>query len=289
MRNVTARLHRDRAIGETDPRLFGAFVEHLGRCVYGGIFEPGHPTADSHGFRQDVLALVRELAPTIMRYPGGNFVSGYNWEDGVGPVAQPAAPPRPGLDVDGDQSVRHQRVHRLVPAGRHRADARGQSRHARRRCRTQSGRVLQSSRRHDAVRSAPRAWLGAAARRQILVPRQRDGRSVADGIEDGRRNTAASPTEAAKMMKWVDPTHRAGRLRLIRAQHADLRSLGRHRARAHVRPRRIHLAAHLHQQLRGRHGGLPRQPRSDGQLHRGGRRDRGRRRRAPAARASASC
>ena len=88
MRNVEVRLHRDFAIGTTNPRLFGAFVEHLGRCIYGGIFEPGHPTADAKGFRQDVLALVRELSPTIMRYPGGNFVSGYNWEDGVGPVAE---------------------------------------------------------------------------------------------------------------------------------------------------------------------------------------------------------
>jgi alpha-N-arabinofuranosidase len=79
-------IDRDFAIGDTDPRLFGAFVEHLGRCVYGGIYEPGHPTADERGFRGDVLALVRELAPTIVRYPGGNFVSGYNWEDGVGPV-----------------------------------------------------------------------------------------------------------------------------------------------------------------------------------------------------------
>ena len=81
-------IDRDVIIGETHERLFGAFVEHLGRCVYGGIFEPGHPQADEKGFRQDVLALVRELAPTIMRYPGGNFVSGYNWEDGVGPVEQ---------------------------------------------------------------------------------------------------------------------------------------------------------------------------------------------------------
>jgi alpha-L-arabinofuranosidase len=79
-------MDRDFAIGETDPRLFGAFVEHLGRCVYGGIYEPGHPTADKKGFRQDVMELVKELGPTIMRYPGGNFVSGYNWEDGVGPV-----------------------------------------------------------------------------------------------------------------------------------------------------------------------------------------------------------
>ena len=71
-------------VGKTDPRLFGSFVEHLGRCVYGGIFEPGHPTADGDGFRQDVLELVRELGVTVIRYPGGNFVSGYNWEDGVG-------------------------------------------------------------------------------------------------------------------------------------------------------------------------------------------------------------
>ena len=85
MRKVSVVLRHDDVIGDTDPRLFGAFVEHLGRCVYGGIYEPGHPTADKHGFRHDVLALVKELAPTIMRYPGGNFVSGYNWEDGVGP------------------------------------------------------------------------------------------------------------------------------------------------------------------------------------------------------------
>lgn len=88
MRSVEVRLHRDFAIGTTHPRLFGAFIEHLGRCVYGGIFEPGHPAADARGFRQDVMTLVRELSPTIMRYPGGNFVSGYNWEDGVGPVAE---------------------------------------------------------------------------------------------------------------------------------------------------------------------------------------------------------
>lgn len=88
MIKAQARFDRDFIIGETDNRLFGAFIEHLGRCVYGGIFEPGHPTADEKGFRRDVLELVRELNPTIMRYPGGNFVSGYNWEDGVGPVEQ---------------------------------------------------------------------------------------------------------------------------------------------------------------------------------------------------------
>ena len=75
----------DFAISAVDPRIYGSFVEHLGRCVYGGIYEPDHETADENGFRQDVLDLTRELGVTIVRYPGGNFVSGYNWEDGIGP------------------------------------------------------------------------------------------------------------------------------------------------------------------------------------------------------------
>jgi alpha-N-arabinofuranosidase len=79
-------LDKDFQIADIDPRLYGSFVEHLGRCVYTGIYEPAHPEADEHGFRKDVLALVRELGVPVVRYPGGNFVSGYNWEDGVGPV-----------------------------------------------------------------------------------------------------------------------------------------------------------------------------------------------------------
>ncbi|WP_425955138.1 alpha-N-arabinofuranosidase [Xylanimonas sp. McL0601] len=75
-------------VGPVRPRTFGSFVEHLGRCVYTGIHDPGHPTADADGFRGDVVDLVRELGVTTVRYPGGNFVSGYRWEDGVGPVDQ---------------------------------------------------------------------------------------------------------------------------------------------------------------------------------------------------------
>ncbi len=71
--------------GEIDRRLFGSFVEHMGRCVYTGIYEPEHPTADENGFRGDVQGLVRELGVTLLRYPGGNFVSGYDWTDGIGP------------------------------------------------------------------------------------------------------------------------------------------------------------------------------------------------------------
>ena len=83
----TARLTLDprATVGAIDRRLFGSFVEHLGRCVYDGIYEPSHPAADEDGFRTDVLDLVRELGVSTVRYPGGNFVSGYRWEDGVGP------------------------------------------------------------------------------------------------------------------------------------------------------------------------------------------------------------
>jgi alpha-L-arabinofuranosidase len=72
-------------VGPVRRRTFGAFVEHLGRCVYTGIFEPDHPQADADGFRRDVLELTRELGVSTVRYPGGNFVSGYRWEDGTGP------------------------------------------------------------------------------------------------------------------------------------------------------------------------------------------------------------
>ncbi|MDQ3328314.1 MAG: alpha-N-arabinofuranosidase, partial [Chloroflexota bacterium] len=85
MQTAKITLDQDFRIGDVDPRVYGSFVEHMGRCVYGGIFEPGHATADDQGFRQDVLDLVRGLDVPIVRYPGGNFVSGYNWEDGVGP------------------------------------------------------------------------------------------------------------------------------------------------------------------------------------------------------------
>lgn len=73
-------------IGEVDKKVFGSFAEHLGRCIYQGIYEPSHPESDEYGFRKDVMELVKELGIPIIRYPGGNFVSCYRWEDGVGPI-----------------------------------------------------------------------------------------------------------------------------------------------------------------------------------------------------------
>ncbi len=85
MLKATMILDRAYTLGEIDPRVYGSFIEHLGRAVYGGIYEPGHPTADENGFRRDVMEWVRRLNVPMVRYPGGNFVSGFRWEDSVGP------------------------------------------------------------------------------------------------------------------------------------------------------------------------------------------------------------
>jgi len=85
MLTAAVKVDPDFVVGPVRSRTFGSFVEHLGRCVYNGIYEPGHPTADADGFRQDVAELVKELGTKTIRYPGGNFVSNYRWEDGIGP------------------------------------------------------------------------------------------------------------------------------------------------------------------------------------------------------------
>jgi alpha-N-arabinofuranosidase len=79
-------------IGKIDDRIYGSFLEHIGRCIYGGIYDPGNSLSDENGFRKDVLSAIKEIGVPIVRYPGGNFVSGYNWEDGIGPKgARPVA------------------------------------------------------------------------------------------------------------------------------------------------------------------------------------------------------
>lgn len=85
MKRAVIHIDKYMVTGEIDNRIYGSFIEHLGRAVYGGIYQPGSPFADEQGMRTDVTALVKELNVPVVRYPGGNFVSGYDWEDGVGP------------------------------------------------------------------------------------------------------------------------------------------------------------------------------------------------------------
>jgi alpha-L-arabinofuranosidase len=98
------RVDLDRTIGHVDRRIFGAFIEHLGRCIYGGIFDEGSQLSDEHGFRTDVLQKVKQLGPPVLRWPGGNFVSGYHWTDGIGP--RDARPRRAELAWGSEESNR---------------------------------------------------------------------------------------------------------------------------------------------------------------------------------------
>ncbi|MCP3910233.1 MAG: alpha-N-arabinofuranosidase [Actinomycetia bacterium] len=88
MANATLHLHTRHHVGEVDRRVFGGFLEHMGRAVYEGVYDPDSAHADEHGCRRDVLEALDRLGFTVMRYPGGNFVSNYHWTDGVGPTAE---------------------------------------------------------------------------------------------------------------------------------------------------------------------------------------------------------
>jgi alpha-N-arabinofuranosidase len=83
---ATIKIDSDRQIGPIDRKIYGGFIEHLGRCIYGGIYEENSPLSDEHGYRKDVMEAVRDLQVPLLRWPGGNFVSGYRWTDGIGPV-----------------------------------------------------------------------------------------------------------------------------------------------------------------------------------------------------------
>ena len=86
MKKAKMIIDRDFKVAEGDKRIYGSFIEHLGRAVYDGIYQPGNPKSDENGFRRDVIEMVKELGVPIVRYPGGNFVSSFVWEDSVGPV-----------------------------------------------------------------------------------------------------------------------------------------------------------------------------------------------------------
>ena len=98
------KLDLDRATSAVDRRILGGFTEHLGRCIYGGVFDEGSPLSDAEGFRTDVVEAVRRLKPPLMRWPGGNFVSGYHFADGIGPAA--SRPRRKDLAWHAEESNR---------------------------------------------------------------------------------------------------------------------------------------------------------------------------------------
>ena len=129
--------------GKVDKRIFGSFIEHLGRAVYEGIYQEGSALSDEQGFRKDTLDLVKELQVPIVRYPGGNFVSGFHWEDSVGPNLlcqnpQPeggvALPVRQPPDTVQMKRPKEEEKQRLIPRDFHSAPPNLRSTLPQRRC-----------------------------------------------------------------------------------------------------------------------------------------------------------
>ena len=281
---MSARLVIDPAfsVAAVDERLFGSFVEHMGRAVYGGIYEPDHPTADEDGFRGDVLELTRELGVTVVRYPGGNFVSAYDWEDGVGPREQ--RPTRLDLawrsfepnEFGTDEFMAWARKAGVEPMLAVNLGTRGV----------------------DAARNLVE-YCNAPAGSRYADWRVKNGHADPYGIKlwclgnemDGPwqigQKTAVEygrlAAEAGKAMRLVDPSIELCVCRQLQLADADLRSVGGHGPRPRVGRLRLHLAAQLlrPRELRGSRR-VPRLLARPRPHDRHGRRDRRRGRRAQA-------
>lgn len=205
MKRATMSLDALNKIARIDERIYGSFIEHLGRAVYEGLYEPAHPAADEQGFRTDVVALVKELGVPIIRYPGGNFVSGYNWEDGVGPKeSRPRKLDLAWFSVETNEVGLREfsdwlrkvdsRLMMAINLGTRGIDAaRGLIEY----CNHPSGSYWSDLRRSHGVEQpyAVKTWcLG----NELDGPWQIGGKTAA---EYGRL-----ACETAKVMKWVDPT-----------------------------------------------------------------------------------
>ncbi len=248
---VRILLDSRRTIAPLDKRVFGSFLEHLGRAIYGGIYEPGSALADNRGFRKDVLEQIRDMAVPIIRYPGGNFVSGYNWLDGVGPVAnRPRVLDKAWNSVNSNRFGTNEFMTWCKAAGTEPLMAvnlgTGTPEQA-----AALARVLQYRSRHRVERLAPQARSRGALQGQTLVLGKRNGWAVAGRAyvrnrvrPQGRRRGAADALRGS-----VGATDR---LRVERPGHAELSGVGPGSPRTMLRLCRRPLAAPLsHQHARG--------------------------------------
>ena len=251
---ATVTAHTDYTIAEIDERLYGSFLEHLGRAIYTGIYEPGHPTADENGMRGDVArAGARPRHADRAAIPGGNFVSAYNWEDGIGPKDE--RPTR--LDLAWHTSESNQvGIHEFADW-----------------CETAGTEMMLAinlgSRGLDEARNFVE-YVNHPGGSYWCDLRTKNGRkepwnvklwclgNEMDGPWQVGHKTADEygqlANETAKALRGLRQDARAGRLRLVAFRHADLSRLGGDGARGDLRPGRPHLAAHVFRELREEHG-----------------------------------
>ena len=210
------KIDTDRVIGQVDPRLFGNFAEHLGRCIYGGIWDEGSPLSDADGYRKDVMEATKDLGVTVLRWPGGNFASGYNWKDGIGPRDQRPPRPRRRLGRHRIQSLRHRRFPALLRAHRRRAI------HLHQRRARHSGRCAPVGGVHQRI---GRHLLGAASAARTAATSPTTSRSGVSATRStgpgslGHKNAedyTKFALEAAKAMRRADQFHQADRRRARR-------------------------------------------------------------------------
>ena len=199
------KIDLDRTVGRIDPKIYGNFIEHLGRCIYGGVWDFGSPLSNADGIRTDVLDLTRKLNVGILRWPGGNFVSGYHWMDGIGPKT--GRPKRIDLawgavennQVGTDEYIRYCRLlgtepYITVNMGTGSWD---EARDWVEYCNRDSGTTLAEMRKRN----------GSA--KPYGVKYWALGNEMDGEWQMGHRNAddyGKFALEAAKLMKWIDPT-----------------------------------------------------------------------------------
>ncbi len=205
MKEARVVVDKNFIIGKIDERIYGSFIEHIGRAVYGGIYDPGSELSDENGFRKDVLTLVKDLDVPIVRYPGGNFVSGYNWEDGVGPRgSRPRVPDLAWFAIESNQfgpdefvdwaRAAHSEVMMAVNLGSRGVSA---AKNLLEYCNFKSGTYWSDKRRRNG-HEAPYAIKTWCLGNEMDGPWQIGGKTA---HEYGRL-----ACETAKVMKWLDPT-----------------------------------------------------------------------------------
>ena len=240
------KIDTERVIGDIDPKIYGNFIEHLGRCIDGGIFEEKSPLSDANGFRQDVLDAAKKLNVTQLRWPGGNFSSNYHWKDGIGP--RDKRPPRLEMawgTVESNRFGTHEFLEYAEMLGTEPYICANLGTGHLGRRRSSGWSTVNSSRGHGHDAAAQSRTAGRPVEGDLLGPGQRDGRALADGPSQrrGLRQVRARSGQADEVDR---PEHQADRGGIVQLRPGHrLDRLEPHGARVPEAARRLPCDPHV--------------------------------------------